>query len=178
MGQGQAQERATALTGPGKPEANQMVAAGQTLRASITVLEVDGEKERTTRLWTDLRDAGAKVGHVAKTEMGAEGTKYAFPVEDRPSDTRLPVVSATLEAAARGEGIQVMEADNMRLERLARTSARESKDLAALSPEAREDYKRPAGKDYSAARPDAYERVVRGDVRYRFVIDTATIPQD
>ncbi|MDF7815263.1 pentapeptide repeat-containing protein [Hymenobacter sp. YC55] len=157
--EGQAQERATALKGPGKPEANQMVAAGQTLRASITVLEVDGEKERTTRLWNDLRDAGAKVGHVAKTEMGAEGTKYAFPVEYRPSDTRLPVVSATLDAAARGEGIQVMETDNMRLERLARTSARESKDLAALSPEAREDYKRPAGKDYSAARPDAYERV-------------------
>lgn len=158
--EGQAQERALALKGPGKPEAGQMVAAGQTLRASITVLEVDGEQARTTRLWTDLRDAGAKVGHVAKTEFGAEGTKYAFPVEYRPGDTRLSVVSATLEAAARGEGIQVQETDNMRLERLSRTSARESKQLAEMTPEAREAYTRPESKDYSASRPDAYEKVV------------------
>ena len=156
---GQAQERAEALKGPGRPEANQMVSAGQTLRASITVLEVDGEKDRATRLWTDLRDAGGKVGHVATTELPGEGTKYAFSVEYRPSDNRLSQVSAMLEAAAQGEGIQVMETDNMRLERLSRSSARESKELAALTPEAREAYKRPEPKDYSASRLDAYERV-------------------
>ncbi len=155
----QAREREQALKGPGKPEAGQMVAAGQTLRATITVLEVDGEKDRTTRLWTDLRDAGAKVGHVAKTEISGEGTRYAFPVDYRPSDARLPLVSATLEAAARSEGIQVTETDNMRLERLARSGARESKLLAEMTPAARQEYKRPDDKDYSASRPGAYEQV-------------------
>lgn len=163
---GQAQERAEALKpvmplkgADGKVDGKRMVGAGQMLKAHVTVLEVDGSGVRTGKLWEDLRAQGGKVDDIRKIPAGAEGTKLQFEVAYRPGDDRLPKLSATLEAAARGEGIQVTETDDMRRERLARTALLERKELAKLSPEQQKTYERPPGKEYPASQPDAYERV-------------------
>ena len=164
--EGQAQERQAALKGvmpilkaDGKPDRSLMVGDGQTLKATVTVLEANGEKERTGKLWEDLRSAGGKVENIGIIDAGAEGTKFQFQMAYNPGDARMPKLSATLESAAQGDGIQVTETDNMRRERLARAALVERKELAKLSPEQQASFERPAAKEYPASVPGAYERV-------------------
>jgi len=163
---GQAQERAEDLKPvmplkgkDGKVDASRMIAPGQQLQAQIVVLEAGGEKERAGKLWEDLRAQGGKVNNISAITAGAEGTKFQFQVSYGPTDARLPKLSATLEAAASSDGVQVTETDNMRRERLARASLVERKELAKLSPEQQQSYERPALKEYPASQPGAYERV-------------------
>lgn len=166
---GQAQERAEALKAPkpimgkdNKPDPSKLLAAGQMLVADISILEVSPDKSRAEQIWKDVKSAGGRVDNIRPVDMEEGGMKYSFQVKANPGDARLPALSAVLEGANRSEGIQVQETDNMRLERLARSGAREAKSLAEMKPEQRENYVAPV-REYPASRPDAYQHIALTD---------------